>query len=74
MTVLKLTRIGDSVGVSLPEEVLARVKVEQGDRIFLTEVPASVLPSPYKAATEEQLRLGREFMREFRDTFHRLAE
>jgi putative addiction module antidote len=74
MTVLKLTQIGNSVGVILPKEVLARLKVERGDRLFLTEAAEGVLLTPYDPALEEQLRLGREFMREFRDTFHQLAK
>ena len=74
MTVLKLTQIGNSVGVILPKEVLARLKVEKGDRVFLTEAPEGVLLTPYDPALEEQLRIGREFMREFRDTFHQLAK
>ena len=74
MTVLKLTQIGNSVGVILPKEVLARLKVEKGDRVFLTEAAEGVLLTPYDPALEAQLELGREFMREFRDTFHQLAK
>ena len=74
MTVLKLTRIGNSVGVILPKEVLARLKVEKGDRLFLTEAAEGVLLTPYDPGLEAQLELGREFMREFRDTFHQLAK
>ena len=32
MHALKLTQIGNSVGVILPKEVLARLKVEKGTR------------------------------------------
>lgn len=38
MSALKLTQIGNSVGVILPKEVLARLKVEKGDVLFLSEV------------------------------------
>jgi len=69
MTVLKLTQIGNSVGVILPKEILARLKVEKGDCLYVSEAV-----SPYDPAMEEQLKLGREFMHEFRDTFHQLAK
>ncbi len=36
MTTLKLTQIGNSVGVILPKEVLARLKLEKGDSLFLS--------------------------------------
>ena len=74
MTALKLTQIGNSVGVILPKEVLARLKLEKGDTVFLTEAANGVTLTPYDPALEEQLRLGREFMREYRDTFHQLAK
>lgn len=74
MTALKLTQIGNSVGVILPKEVLARLKVEKGDSLFVTEAANGVVLTPYDPALGEQLALGREFMHEFRDTFHQLAK
>jgi putative addiction module antidote len=74
MHMLKLTQIGNSVGVILPKEVLARLKLEKGDTIFITETPEGFAITPYDPALENQLEAGREFMREFRDTFHALAK
>ena len=36
MTALKLTQIGNSVGLILPKDVVARLKLEKGDTVFLT--------------------------------------
>ena len=74
MSALKLTQIGNSVGVILPKEILARLKLEKGDTVFVTEAANGVTLTPYDPALEEELKLGREFMREFRDTFHQLAK
>nr|WP_295778749.1 AbrB/MazE/SpoVT family DNA-binding domain-containing protein [Rhodoferax sp.] len=74
MSALKLTQIGNSVGVILPKEVLARMKVEKGDTVFLTEAANGITLTPYDPELEEQLKQGREFMREYRDTFHQLAK
>ena len=74
MPTLKLTQIGNSMGVILPKEVLARLKLEKGDSVHLTETPDGVALTPYDPAFEEQLALGREFMREYRDTFRALAK
>lgn len=73
-TTLKLTQIGNSVGVILPKEILARLKLEKGDTLFLTDAANGVVLTPYDPALDEQLALGREFMREYRDTFHQLAK
>jgi putative addiction module antidote len=74
MTALKLTQIGNSVGVVLPKEILARLKVVKGDTLFVTEAANGLMLTPYDPALDEQLALGREFMREYRDTFHQLAK
>lgn len=74
MSALKLTQIGNSLGLILPKEVLARLKVGKGDTLYITETPEGVALTPYDPAFEEQLELGREFMREYRDTFRALAK
>lgn len=74
MHALKLTQIGNSVGVILPKEVLAKLKVEKGDTLYVTETPDGVALSALDPGFEAQLEIGREFMREFRDTFRALAK
>ena len=74
MAALKLTQIGNSVGVILPKEVLARLKVEKGDTLYLTDAAIGVMLTPYDPALDAQVEAGREFMREYRDTFHQLAK
>jgi putative addiction module antidote len=74
MHALKLTQIGNSVGVILPKEVLAKLKLEKGDTLYVTETPDGVALTALDPSFEEQLALGREFMREFRDTFRALAK
>jgi putative addiction module antidote len=74
MTTLKLTQIGNSLGVILPKELLARLKVEKGDSLYVTDAVNGVMLTPYDPALDEQIDAGREFMREYRDTFHQLAK
>jgi putative addiction module antidote len=71
---LKLTQIGNSIGVILPREVLGRLKLEKGESVFLVETPDGYAITPYNPALGEQIQAGREFMREYRDTFHQLAK
>ena len=74
METLKLTQIGNSVGVIFPKEILARLKVEKGDTLFVTEAPGGLRLTPFNPSLDEQVAIGREFMREFRDTFRQLAK
>ena len=74
MTQLKVTQIGNSLGVILPKEMVARLKVEQGDTLFATDAPGGVTLSAYDERVERQLKLGRAFMKEYRDTLKALAK
>ncbi len=74
MLALKISQVGNSLGVVLPKDLLARLKVGKGDVLFLTEAPDGWRVTPYDPAIEQQLAAGREFMHEFRDTFHQLAK
>ena len=74
MSTLKLTQIGNSVGVILPKEVLARLKVEKGDVLYLSEAVNGVLLSPYSAEFEDQMSAARELMKKRRAVLHELAK
>lgn len=74
MIKLKITKIGNSLGVVLPKEALARLKVEQGGSLFLTELPDGYRVIAFDETIVEQVNEGRDFMREFRETFRALAK
>jgi putative addiction module antidote len=74
MATLKITQVGNSLGVILPKELLARLKVDKGDTLYITDTPSGVALTAYDPNFEEQLEIGREFMREYRDTFRALAK
>ena len=74
MHALKLTQIGNSIGVILPKEVLARLKLSKGDLLHVTDTPDGLALTPYDPSFDDQLEIGREFMREYRDTFRALAK
>lgn len=70
---LKIIKIGNSAGVVLPKEILARLRVELGDELFLTEGQGSVTLSPADAAFIEAMAAAEEIMREDRDILAVLA-
>jgi putative addiction module antidote len=74
MQTLKITQIGNSLGVILPKEVLARLKLERGGLLHVSDTPDGIAMTPYDPEFEAQLEIGRAFMREYRDTFRALAK
>ena len=71
---LKVTQIGNSVGVILPKEVLARLKVQKGDSLFVTDLPDGVALRAYDEEFAEQMALAREIMRKRRNVLRELAK
>ncbi len=74
MVKLKLTTVGSSTGVVLPKEVLARLKVEKGDTLFLTDSPDGYRITPYDPEFEQQMELARHVMRDRRNVLKELAK
>ncbi len=74
MLKLKVTSLGRSTAVVLPKEALARLKVAEGDSLFLTESPDGFRMTPYDPEFEEQMALARKFMRDRRDILRELAK
>lgn len=75
MATLKLRAIGNSVGVVLPKELLARLNVTEGETLHAVEQPGGgLLLTTLDPEAEEQVRLGRELMKEYRETFRALAK
>jgi putative addiction module antidote len=71
---LKLTKIGNSLGLILPKEVLARLKLAKGDEIFITESPEGYRITPHNPAFEAQMKAARKVMKRRRAVLRELAK
>ncbi|HOW77140.1 MAG TPA: AbrB/MazE/SpoVT family DNA-binding domain-containing protein [Candidatus Competibacteraceae bacterium] len=74
MITLKLTAIGNSVGVILPREALAALKLEKGDIVYLTESPEGYRLTPYDSQFAQQMTLARRIMKKRRNVLRELAK
>ncbi|MEM8826893.1 MAG: hypothetical protein AAGD40_08230, partial [Pseudomonadota bacterium] len=64
---LKLTSFGNSVGAVFPKDVLARLRANKGDILYLTEAPdGSFRLTPYDPEFEEQMQHAEAIMQEDR--------
>ncbi|MDE1176889.1 MAG: AbrB/MazE/SpoVT family DNA-binding domain-containing protein [Edaphobacter sp.] len=73
-TTAKVISIGNSIGIVLPKEIAARLHVEKGDTVYLSENPDGVHLSVYDEALARKLDAMEQVMRENRDVLRRLAE
>lgn len=74
MLALKLTQIGNSVGFVLPKEAAARLKLEKGDVVFLTESPEGYRLSPFDPKFAEQMQVAEGIMKKRRNALRELAK
>jgi putative addiction module antidote len=74
MLALKVTQIGNSVGVILPKEALGLLNVEKGDTLYLTESPDGARLTPFDPEFEAQMKLAREIMKNRKAVLHELAK
>jgi putative addiction module antidote len=70
----KVTTVGNSVGITLPKEVLARLRVGKGDSLCFTETPDGVLLTAYSADFTKAMEAAEVIMRENRDALRELAK
>jgi putative addiction module antidote len=71
---LKITRIGNSAGIVLPKDVLARLRVGPGDTLHLTEAPDGVRLTAHDPDFEADMAMAEEIMREDRNILRALAK
>ncbi len=72
---LKVRRVGNSLGVVLPKELLSRLNIDEGDKVFLTEASdGSYRITPYDPEFEKQVRVGEKIMGKYRNTLRSLAK
>ena len=70
---LKLTTVGNSVGVVLPKEILSKLRVDKGDTLYVVETPDGIELTAYRSDFAAQMDAAEEIMRENRDVLRKLA-
>ena len=71
---LKITTIGNSAGVILPKELLARLRVGKGDELYALETPDGIKLTAFDPTLAAQMEAAEQIMREDRNVLHKLAQ
>jgi putative addiction module antidote len=72
---LEVKKIGNSTGVILPKELLARLKLEKGDWLYVSETADGGLRlTPYDPMFEKGMRAARKAMKTYRNALAELAK
>ncbi len=71
---IKITTVGNSAGIILPKELLARLRLEKGDALHVTELPDGIKLSPFDPTLAAQMDVAEGIMRKRRTLLRKLAE
>lgn len=74
MLQVKLTNIGNSVGIVLPKEALSHLKVEKGDTLYLVESPEGFTLTPYQPDFATQMQAAEKVLKKYRNALRELAK
>lgn len=72
---LEVKKIGNSTGLILPKELLAKLSLQQGQWLHVTQMPdGGVRLTPYDPEFDRAMALVDDIMDEYKDTLHALAK
>ena len=74
MHVLKVIQVGNSLGVTLPKDVLAKLGVAKGDTLYTIDTPDGLRLTTHDPAFEAQMDIAREVMKRRRAVLRELAK
>jgi putative addiction module antidote len=70
---IKITTVGNSAGVILPKELLARLRLSKGDMLYASELPDGIKLSPFDPELAGQMQIAERVMRKRRTLLRKLA-
>jgi putative addiction module antidote len=71
---ITLRQAGGSVTATLPKDMMDRLNVRPGDRMFAVETERGVLLTPYDPDFDAAMEAFQEVRRQYRNTLRKLAE
>ena len=74
MLKVKVTPIGNSMGILLPKEALAKLKAGKGDVLYLVDAPEGLILTPYQQDFQKQLETAEKVLKKYRNALHELAK
>ena len=73
--VVQIQEIGDSLGMILPKDLIARLGLKEGDKVHLMEqAERGIKLTPYDPKHAKVMGVARQVMDEYKDTFRDLAK
>jgi putative addiction module antidote len=74
-SLLQIKKVGNSLGLILPKELLARLRLKEGDKLYVVEqTERGIKLSPYDPKHAKAMEIARRSFRKYADTYKALAK
>jgi putative addiction module antidote len=74
MATLKITQVGNSLGLILPREIVERLGLAKGEDVSVVETAHGIEITPYDPDFEKKLEAARKVSRKYRNALRELAK
>ena len=74
MLKVKITAIGNSMGIVLPKEALTKLNACKGDILYLVDGPEGLTLTPYQQDFGLQMEAAEKVLKKYRNALHELAK
>jgi putative addiction module antidote len=72
---LQIKKVGNSLGLILPKDLLARLRLKEGDNLYVVEqTERGIKLSPYDPKHAKAMEIARRSFRKYADTYKALAK
>lgn len=71
---LKLQKVGNSLGISFPTEILEKLRLQEGDSLSLTETEEGIQLTLYDPEFERAMQLYQEGSTKYKNALRELAK
>lgn len=74
MLKVKVTPVGNSMGILLPKEALTKLNASKGDTLYLVDNPEGLMLTPYQQDFDTQMEAAKKVLKKYRNALHELAK
>jgi putative addiction module antidote len=74
MVTLTIRKVGNSMGIILPQELLTTLNVSEGDKLTFVQAPDGMRVTPFNPDFERQMALAEKGIKMYRNALRELAK
>ena len=74
MHAIKIRKIGNSLGATIPRDILAQLNIGEGDTLYLTQTESGIHLTPYDPDFVDAMSAFETTRKTYRNALRKLAE